>query len=210
MAIDFEEYVEMNNKMLINMTEMIKKGKEEVEAKAINKVSEFIDKIENRMTINEKNCELVSNRCDELEDKNIELTVRCEKYEDILFVLNADRDKQKELTKLIQKLAFKSFTINKDHLKYKLFHPALISYCYTKLRDYFGVSSYKDIRINDFVKALTVVEDFYKNKQNIRICINKRLNTYIKDLNRGYLKKHQEKMVNDYLEQIGGDLKNAI
>ncbi|MGG1650445.1 hypothetical protein ABHN03_16705 [Paenibacillus sp. NRS-1775] len=212
MSIDFDEYAEMNTKMLISMNEMIKKGKEEAEANvnAVNKATELLDQFKNELALVKNDNSILRNELEVVKQENIILRERQDKIEEFAFILKTDEEKKIILTSLIQKLTFSNFTVNKNNIKYKLFHRAIVSYCYSKLYDYFGVKSYQSIKINDFDKALTVTYDFYRNKLNIKRCIDKRLNTYIKDINNGNLDSHVEKMVNKYLEQIKGDLKNAI
>ncbi|MGR6760407.1 MULTISPECIES: ORF6C domain-containing protein [Paenibacillus] len=210
MSMDFEQYVEMNNKMLISMNEMIKKGKEEAETNAVSKATELLDHFIGELALVKNDNSLLKNELEEVKQKNLLLSERQDRMEEITFILKTDEEKKITLTKLIQKLTFASFTVNKNNIKYKLFHRSIVTYCYSKLYDYFGVKSYQSIKISDFDKALTVIYDFFRNKLNIKRCVDKRLNTYIKDINNGNLDPHEEKLVNKYLDQIKGELKNAI
>ncbi|MDY8021239.1 ORF6C domain-containing protein [Paenibacillus polymyxa] len=209
---DFRQYADMNNKMLIRMNEMIKKGGDETStnANAVNKAIKLMDQLKNELSLVKNDNSLLRNELEDVKQENRSLRERQDKIEEIAFILKTDEEKKIVLTKLIQKLTFENFTVNKNNIKYKLFHRSIVTYCYSKLYDYFGVKSYQSIKISDFDKALTVIYDFYRNKLNIKRCVDKRLNTYIKDINNGNLDPHEEKLVNKYLDQIEGDLKNAI
>jgi len=204
MGMNFEDFAEATSLSLINMAEMIKKGKEEAELNAVNKSVELYDELKTGFSILKLDNELIRN---ELEETKLEFSEVKKEYsvlKDATYVLATDDGKCKTLTKLIKNMVFKKYTGTKKTLKYKLFQECITRACYGRIYAQFEINSYKRIRIEDFEEAIKVVNRFFANIQNITYTVEKKLKEYIADK---HLSSEKSKLVEKFLVESNGGAK---
>lgn len=119
------------------------------------------------------------------------------------YVLSTDDGKQKELTKLIQKLTFQ-VTGGKNTIKDILFHRALVNACYKQLYNVFQINTYKRIKIDEFDISLKTIQKWFYNKQNIKKVISSKLGEYIALQDKNQLATDKSKSLDLYLEETEG------
>lgn len=202
MSLNFEEFAEATNLSLINMSQMIKKGKEEAELNAVNKSVEFIDELKTKFSIMELNYELLKNNQTETDGKVDKMGSDYLVLKDATYVIATDDGKRKELTKLINSLVYSKYTGRKNSLKDKLFHKTITENCYKRIYAQFEINTYTRIKIDDFEEAKKVVLRFYNNEQNIRNTVYNRLQEYIK--NEKILREDVKKLVDDFMDKSNG------
>ena len=206
MDMNFDEYMEMNNQamgqlMLVsnNMNEMIKKVKDESVKSAVEASSVIVGELKTAVAILSKDNELFKSELKDAKDT-------IDQIKEVTYVLATDDGKMKELTRLVQALTYKC-TGNKTSIKDQLFHQIITKACYKHLYGQYQINSYKRIKIDDFDESIKVIKRWFGNTQNVKSVIHKRLKEYVNNKN---LSQNKQQMVDKYLEQIGGDINNAV
>lgn len=206
MEMSFEQYAEANSQamgqlmlMSNNMNEMIKKTKDESVESAVKATSIIVGELKDAIALLSKDNKLFKSELEETKETLFQI-------KEVTYVLATDDGKMKELTRLIQLLTYKC-TGGKTTLKDKLFHKIITNTCYKHLYGQYQINSYKRIKIDDFDESIKVIKRWFGNTQNAKNTIHKRLKEYVNDKDLSVDKKD---MVSKYLEEIGGNIDNAV